>query len=45
MRDVDIRTTMNTYETVFDGEMTAASGKVAQLAFPVNGSQDGSLRQ
>ena len=45
MRHTDIRTTMNVYGTVFDDEMTTASGKVARLVFPVNGSQDGSRNQ
>ncbi|HKW16431.1 MAG TPA: site-specific integrase [Terriglobales bacterium] len=39
MRHSDVRTTMNIYGTVFDDSMITASGKVAQLAFPVNGAQ------
>jgi len=39
MRHTDIRTTMNIYGDVVTDEMTTASGKVAQLAFQVNGAQ------
>jgi integrase len=39
MRHSDVRTTMNIYGTVFDDSMMTASGKVAQLAFRVNGAQ------
>ena len=39
MRHADIRTTFNIYGDVVTDEMTTASGKVAQLAFPSNGAQ------
>lgn len=39
MRHSDIRTTMNIYGDVVTDEMTTASGKVAELAFPANGAQ------
>ena len=39
MRHSTIAMTMDTYGTVFDEEMTAASLKVAELAFRVNGAQ------
>ena len=39
MRHTDIRTTMNIYGDVVTDEMTTASRKVAQLAFPSNGAQ------
>lgn len=39
MRHSTITMTMDTYGTVFDGEMAAASRKVAQLAFSTNGTQ------
>jgi hypothetical protein len=39
MRHTDIRTTMNIYGDVVTDEMTTASSKVAQLAFPLNGAQ------
>lgn len=39
MRHADIRTTFNIYGDVVTDEMTTASGKVARLAFPVNGAQ------
>ena len=38
MRHADIRTKMNIYGDVTD-QMTTASSKVAQLAFPSNGAQ------
>jgi len=40
MRHADIRTTFNIYGDVVTDEMTTASSKVAQLAFPTNGAQD-----
>ena len=39
MRHADIRTTFNIYGDVVTDEMTIASGRVARLAFPVNGAQ------
>jgi integrase len=39
MRHADIRTTFNIYGDVVTDEMTTASSKVAQLAFPTNGAQ------
>ena len=39
MRHADIRTTFNVYGDVVTDEMTTASSKVAQLAFPTNGAQ------
>jgi integrase len=39
MRHADIRTTFNIYGDVVTDEMTTASSKVAQLAFPSNGAQ------
>jgi integrase len=39
MRHADIRTTFNIYGDVVTDEMTTASGKVAQLAFQMNGAQ------
>jgi len=39
MRHADIRTTFNIYGDVVTDEMTAASSKVAQLAFRSNGAQ------
>jgi integrase len=39
MRHSDVRTTMNVYGDVVTDEMTTASGKVARLAFPLNGAQ------
>jgi integrase len=39
MRHQDIRTTFNIYGDVVTDEMTTASSKVAQLAFPINGPQ------
>lgn len=39
MRHADIRTTFNIYGDVVTNEMTTASSKVAQLAFPPNGAQ------
>ncbi len=39
MRHADIRTTFNIYGDVVTDEMTTASSKVAQLAFPSNGTQ------
>jgi integrase len=39
MRHADIRTTFNIYGDVVTDEMTTASSKVAQLAFPSSGAQ------
>lgn len=39
MRHSDVRTTMNVYGTVSDDSMITASGRVAALAFRVNGAQ------
>lgn len=39
MRHADIRTTFNIYGDVVTDEMTAASAKVAELAFHTNGAQ------
>ena len=39
MRHTDIRTTMNIYGDVVTDEMATAGGKIARLAFQVNGAQ------
>jgi len=39
MRHASIRTTMDVYGDVVTDEMTTAGGKVARLAFPLNGAQ------
>ncbi len=39
MRHADIGTTFNIYGDVVTDEMTTASSKVAQLAFPTDGAQ------
>lgn len=39
MRHSSIKTTMDVYGDIVTDEMTTAGGKVARLAFPVNGAQ------
>ncbi len=45
MRHSDIRTTLNIYGDVVTDEMSEAGQKVAKLAFPIKGAQDGARYQ
>ena len=41
MRHSDIRTTLNIYGDVVTDEMSEAGQKIAKIAFPIKGAQDG----